>query len=1097
MAHPPSPASAPAPADAPAPSQAPPAELHWSLALLATALAYAVVGVLALQLAIPPGFASPLYPSAGIALVAVLVFGWRVLPGVALGSLLVNLTLSLQRGQVDLTAFTVPAAIAVGAALQAGVGAWLVRRFVRQPLTLGEPRDIALFFGLGAVLACTVSASLAGWALVHSGTVPASSLPITWLTWWAGDTLGVLIGAPITLTLIGRPRAEWAPRRLTVGLTLLLVTAFIATGIAQVARWDEERARNAFERDADNATSAVRAQLQEPLHALEAMRGVFIASEDVTQQELQRASRAWLEPGNLLALGWSERMRRRDVPAFEARVRMQGLPGYRVFDRTDADGSTAPPNADDPVVAMRHIEPAQGNATALGVNSMSIPVARVAIDRASATGLPQATAGFRLTQQRADEDRTGVVIYAALYHDNPKTVAERVQAARGVVFVTLRPDTLLAKVQPRLAPGLSLCLIDTDPAAVRRRLAGPPGCDTDRAAARYVRPLAYAGRQWDLHVLSQTSEAARAGGANAWLFALVGLLASSLLGALMLTVTGRARRIEEAVHLRTAALQAEIAEREQAQAALQDSEQRFRNIWGNVPIGIIYTNLRGRVIRANPRFCELTGYRENELLNQPAALYTHPDDTERDVELASQLVRGDIPMYRREKRCVTRDGRTVWVQSNVSLLRDAQGQPRYIVGAVEDITERLRLHDAEKARELAEASNRAKSEFLSRMSHELRTPLNAILGFAQLLDHDKRHPLLPAQRPWVDRIQHAGWHLLEMINDVLDLSRIESGSLRLQPEPLAVSALIADVLPMVRAEAQQRGLAVSTRLDADTLLALGDPTRVRQIVINLLSNAVKYNVDGGRIEVRSRRQAGQPEPGATPGPAPDWVQIEVTDSGIGMTPQQHADLFKPFNRLGQERSAQPGTGIGLVISKSLAEAMGGSLGAEPAPGGGTRFVLTLPAAHSGATAAGHDASPPLPRHYGERVVHYVEDNETNVEVMRGVLAQRPQLRMEVSVNGAQALLALRASVPDLILLDMHLPDTTGLDLLRRLKADAALTHVPVVAVSADALPDNVDAALIAGAADYLTKPVEVARLLAVLDRQFAVSAFGGLGVDGR
>ena len=1043
-----------------------------------TALAYALTGVLALQLAIPPGFASPLYPSAGIALASVLVYGWRMLPGVALGSLLVNLTLSAQRGQVDLTAFTVPAAIAVGAALQAGLGAWLVRRFVRQPLTLGEPRDIALFFGLGAVLACVVNASLASWALAHSGTVPASALPVTWLTWWTGDALGVLIGAPIALTLIGRPSQEWAPRRLTVGLTLLLVTAFVAAGIARVAHWDRERARNAFERDADNASSMVRAQLHQPLHALEALRGVFIAYDEVTQNELQRATRAWLEPGNLVALGWSERMQRRDVPAFEARVRAQGLPAYRVFDRSDAGEPASEPRADDPVVAIRYIEPMEGNAGALGVNALSVPVARAAIDKAESTGAPQATAGFRLTQQLRSDDQTGVVIYAALYSGDPTDEADRRRAARGVVFVTLRLDTLLDPLQPKLPADLRLCLIDADALTSRRRIAGLPGCEMQRAGARLVRPMIYAGRKWDLHIYSNATAVARSGDINAWLFALVGLLAASMLGALMLTVTGRARRIEEAVHVRTADLQAEIGEREQAQAALQESEQRFRNIWDNVPIGIIYTDLRGQVMKANPRFCELTGYSEEELLTRPASQYTHADDTARDVELADRLVHGAIPMDRREKRFITRDGRTVWVQSTVSLLRDALGQPRHIVGAVEDITERLRLRDAEKARDLAEASNRAKVDFLSRMSHELRTPLNAILGFAQLLDLGKRDPLTPAQRPWVDHIQHAGWHLLEMINDVLDLSRIESGNLRLQLEPLDVVTLVADVVPMVRADAQERAIAISTRLDSATSSALGDATRVRQIVINLLSNAVKYNVDGGRIEVICGMQGL------------DTVQVAVTDSGIGMTPQQHADLFTPFNRLGQERSTQEGTGIGLVISKSLAEAMGGTLRAGPAPGGGTTFVLTLPVAGNDgpAAAAGHPANTPAPRHYGERLVHYVEDNETNVEVMRGMLALHPQVRMEVSINGAEALRALRAETPDLILLDMHLPDTTGLELLRLLKADPTMAPVPVVGVSADALPDNVDAALRAGAVGYLTKPVEVSKLLAVLDRQFAAGS---------
>jgi signal transduction histidine kinase/ActR/RegA family two-component response regulator len=918
---------------------------------VATALAYAAVGLVALRLAIPPGYAAPLYPSAGIALAAVLVFGRRAVPGVALGALLVNLTLGTQRGEVAWGGAGVAAMIAIGAALQSLAGATLIERFVRQPLTLGEPRDVALFFGLGGALACVVNATLATATLIYSGAVPLNDLLTTWLTWWSGDTLGVLIAAPIVLTLIGRPRTEWAPRRLTVGLSLSLATAFMAAGIAQVVRWDEERARNAFERDADNAGSALSAQLQEPLHALEALRGVFIASDDVTQHEMQRATRRWLEAGNLAAMGWSERVPSARVAAFEARVRAEGLPNYRVFDRADVNPRVGGPTPADEVVAIRFIEPMQGNAAALGVNALSIPAARAAMEAASRSGLPVATAGFRLTQQRAEEDETGVVIYSALYEGEPASDADRQRAWRGVVFVSLRVDLLLKRMLPGVPADLSLCVVDTDPMAPRRRIAGRPGCDAERSAAQRVRPLAFAGRQWELRIDSAVSEVARTGSANAWLFALVGLAAAAMLGALLLTVTGRTRRIEEAVRTRTEALQAETRDREQAQLALRA---------------------------------------------------------------------------------------------------------------------------AENARELAEASNLAKSDFLSRMSHELRTPLNAILGFAQLLDLDRRHPLAPEQQPWVSQIQKAGWHLLEMINDVLDLSRIESGNLRLQPEPLSLAELITGVVPMVKGDAGERGISIVTELADSTGTVLGDATRVRQILLNLLSNAVKYNVDGGFIHVTSRMRGS------------DVAEILVTDTGIGMSAEQHADLFKPFNRLGQEQSTRQGTGIGLVISRSLAELMGGALHAHPAPGRGTVFTLSLPV---GTLPAGAPADAPRsenpPGHYAERVVHYIEDNETNVEVMRGILAQRPQLRMGVSINGAEGLAAVRSRLPDLVLLDMHLPDMTGLDLLRRLKADPATAGIPVVAVSADAVPRNVDAALEAGAVRYLTKPVNVAELLAAVDAQFS------------
>jgi PAS domain S-box-containing protein len=555
-----------------------------------------------------------------------------------------------------------------------------------------------------------------------------------------------------------------------------------------------------------------------------------------------------------------------------------------------------------------------------------------------------------------------------------------------------------------------------------------------------------------------------------WLFALVGLLSTAMLGGFLLTVTGRARRIETAVRERTAALQAEVREREVAEAALRESEQRFRNILNHVPIGVIYTDLRGNVKQTNPRFCELTGYSDDELLRLSIADYTHPEDVVQDIDLMAQLVRGEIPMYRRHMRYIAKHGATVWVQATVSLLRDAGGKPRSIVGVVEDITEHLKLEEAERAREAAEASNRAKSEFLSRMSHELRTPLNAMLGFAQLLELDPRHPLDEAQRPWVGQIQQAGWHLLEMINDVLDLSRIESGNLRLQIETLNLAELFDATVAMVEGDAQRRRIAITRKFSHDAATVLGDATRVKQILTNLLSNAVKYNADGGQIHISNHVVR------------PDAVEIIVSDTGLGMTPQQLAELFQPFNRLGRERSAQQGTGIGLVISQRLAELMGGSLRAHSVAGEGSAFILTLPCSPDPDTVRSDlDALAPEPAEYHRRLVHYVEDNETNVEVMRGILAQRPQVELQVSMMGLDGLAAIRARRPDLILLDMHLPDISGMELLRHLKNDAQTGGIPIVVVSADALTQQIDAAFEAGCTHYLTKPVNVAELLGVLD----------------
>ena len=1040
----------------------------WPLALLATALAYTVVGWVALLLAISPGYASPLFPSAGIALASVMVFGWRMMAGVALGSFAVNFTIMAEHGPIELGSLALPLMFAAGAGLQAGAGAWLVKRFLHSPIHLTEPREIAAFFSLGGALGCTVSATVAVAALSLTESVPPAELSFTWWTWWGGDTLGVLIAAPIVLTLIGRPRNMWAGRRLAVGLPLALASVLAALAIIQVQRQEEQRMHGVFERDAAIARNAITTHLQTPLHALEALRGLYSASQDVSSAEFREASRAWVEaPLSPYALGWSEHVRGEELRAFEAEARNQGAAAYTVFD-IRADGSQATPQGDE-VIAVRHVEPMSRNAASLGVNSLSVPAARSAVQAARRTDRAVASPG--ILRSNGGIQQTSVAIFRAVYAGHPTDEAQRLASTRGVVFVTLRMDDLLSQMQVQLPSYLHLCLIDRDPSAAPRRLAGPPGCESARLSAlSQGGGIEYAGRYWEVRVGANGDGVPNLGREDSWLFSIVTLAAIAALSTLLLTITGRARRIEAAVGERTAALQREIGERSRTEAALRESEQRFRNILNHVPIGVIYTDLQGVIKESNPKFRELVGYTAEELSGMTWMQFTHPEERSEDIELSGQLVRGQISVYRRQHRFVTREGRHIFTRSIVSLLRDAQGQPHRIVGVVEDITEHLKLQEAEAARELAEANNRAKSDFLSRMSHELRTPLNAMLGFAQLIELDRQQALSESQRDWIGQIQTAGWHLLDMINDTLDLSRIESGTLRLDIESMDLPQVIAATVAMVDRAAQARGLIISQTLDEAAAQASGDPTRVKQILTNLLTNAVKYNIDGGRIHIASRVSSI----GA--------VELAVSDTGLGMNPEQLAGLFQPFNRLGRERSTLEGTGIGLVISQRLAELMGGSLRAVSTEGEGSSFILTLPRALSRQTSPSDaDALEPAEREYRQRVVHYIEDNETNAVVMEGILAQRPQVRLKVSTTGLEGLSAIRAQPPSLILLDMHLPDIEGLQLLRMLKDELTTATIPVVVVSADAVAARIKAALDAGAESYLTKPVNVAEMLRLVD----------------
>ena len=359
--------------------------LHWLIPLVATGVAYFGTGLAALALAIPPSFASPLYPAAGVALASVLVYGWRMLGGVALGAVGVNLALNGTRGLHDGAAVFVPIVVACAAALQAGAGAAIVRRFVRAPLTLTLPRDIAAFFACCAA-SSVIGASVSILALKAALLVPAAKLASEWGTWWIGDLFGLLVWTPIVLTLIGSPRSEWSPRRLSVGLTMTLVTVFLGFAIFQAARWNEQRLRDAFAHDASSASLILSTQLDEPLRALEALRGVFDLGQRLSAAEMRRATSSWLGLSGVSAMGWSERVRHEDVAAFEARARAEGFAGYRVFNRAaDAAGSSGSDAneagtiaGDADVLAVRLIEPLAGNASALGVNALSVPAARAA-----------------------------------------------------------------------------------------------------------------------------------------------------------------------------------------------------------------------------------------------------------------------------------------------------------------------------------------------------------------------------------------------------------------------------------------------------------------------------------------------------------------------------------------------------------------------------------------------------------------------------------------------------------------------------------------------------------------------------------------------
>ncbi|MGH2720189.1 MAG: ATP-binding response regulator, partial [Actinomycetota bacterium] len=386
--------------------------------------------------------------------------------------------------------------------------------------------------------------------------------------------------------------------------------------------------------------------------------------------------------------------------------------------------------------------------------------------------------------------------------------------------------------------------------------------------------------------------------------------------------------------------------------------------------------------------------------------------------------------------------------------------------------------EAEASRENAERANRAKSEFLSRMSHELRTPLNAILGFGQLLEMDARDA---GQRESVNQVLKAGRHLLGLIDEVLDISRIEAGRLALSIEPVSIQETVAEVLDLVSPMAGGRDLTIEAgEVLESPLLVLADRQRLKQVLLNLLSNAVKYNRTGGTIRVSMSR------------PAAATVRIEVSDTGPGIAAENLPKLFSPFERIGAEQSDIQGTGLGLALSKVLAEAMGGTLGVRSVPGVGSTFWVELGETEAAVIALdtppdglGEDAPEPHGAESGGsgRVpkVLYIEDNASNLRLIERLMDHRPDTELLTAMQGSLGLELAENHHPQLILLDLHLPDMTGDQVLATLRQTPATRDIPVVILSADATPGHVRRLRDAGAQGYLTKPLELKDLLEVLD----------------
>jgi len=519
-----------------------------------------------------------------------------------------------------------------------------------------------------------------------------------------------------------------------------------------------------------------------------------------------------------------------------------------------------------------------------------------------------------------------------------------------------------------------------------------------------------------------------------------------------------------------ASIEQHITEVQRAEEALERASRQNELILKSAGEGIFGLDVAGHVSFVNPAAATMLGRKIGEVLGQPMHDLVHhskSDETFYPHEACP------IMAALKDGRVHHVDDEVFWRKDNTSFPVEYTSTPiregGAIVGAVvviRDSTERRQAEEVRLAKEAAEKASRAKSEFLSRMSHELRTPLNAVLGFAQLLEMDA---VTPNQQQSVEQILKAGRHLLDLINEVLDLARIEAGRLGISPEPVAVREVVQECMGLIAPLAAGEHVRLESHAhDGGDYFVVADRQRLKQVLLNFLSNAVKYNRRGGVVRV------------SVAAPTDGRLRIDVTDTGPGIPSEMMTRLFMPFERLAAAETTVEGTGLGLALSKGLIEAMGGTVGVESVVGEGSTFWLELALAQPPAEAGGDAAARDGQAGRTARTLLYIEDNLSNLKLIESLLARRPEVRLLSVMQGRLGLDLAIEHRPQLILLDLHLPDLPGEEVLLRLRAAPETRQIPVVVISADAT-GQVDRLLALGAKAYLTKPLDVKRLLDLLD----------------
>ena len=867
--------------------------LRWLSLIAVVAIAYALVGRLALTLAIPPGYATAIFPPAGIAVAAVLLWGLKCLPGVFLGSLAMNLWISLGHNPFSGPMLMLSACVAAGSTLQAGLGAFLVRRVLPGIITLSDERETLKFLTLAGPLACLVSASFGVTSLVVSGAVPPSEFAYSWFTWWVGDTIGVLITAPLVFVLFAKPKTLWKKRRISVAIPMLAMLAIVLMLFVWVSHWESDRLQFDFRNEANTIAERLDARFAEYLDAVAAIERFMSSSAQVGQDEFRRFVSYLLDTkAGINGLSWNPVVMQAERQAFENSARNEGFVDFQITER-NTEGKLVPAQERAQYVSVRYIEPLASNKWALGYDVASNEKRRIAMNDARDKGLPIATERLILVQDQTSQ--AAVLVFYPVYYGDPMTLAERQSALRGYTVGVFRiGDIVESVIGLDQRKTIALSITDTHVEAKDGGLYGPDDATSAETGPQsWQREFNFGSRVWRIRFWPTARYKSEHRAWQAWAVMAAGLLFTGLFGVFLLSMTGRAYNVEQMVERRTAEL-----------GGILDSALET----------VITLDEAGRVDSINPAGERLFGLSQSAMRGKEIMHFLSEgggDDLTHSHTAGIDLVSG-------RKDAVARGVDNTYVPVEVSISRLVTESKTLFTVIVHDLTERKRME-------------RMKDEFISIVSHELRTPLTSIRGALGLLAGQFMHAIPQSAHELILMAQRNSERLTQLINDLLDMQKLSEGRLDIPLESVDLVALLQRACGENHGYAAARHVTLQLDVQEAPAQVLGNELRLMQVMANLISNAVKYSRPGSEVTLALRERGGC------------W-RVEVRDKGEGIPDAFRDQIFSRFSQADSSSTrAKGGTGLGLYITKRIIDLLGGEIGFSSEIGFGTTFYYELPA----------------------------------------------------------------------------------------------------------------------------------------------------------